>query len=182
MRKTGCKFPKASYMHTCTNTQTFPFVPHSCTHTPPLHNITLILHSLLTLTIAPSPSYLHHHINPHTLTFTLTASLPPSHSHPHILTPSLPPSLSSSLPPSLTPSQPPTLPPTHSHSLPPSPSQPNMLDLYDWEHKDKLLIGQEIDLSKSLPKDSPFLKTLAEQLTLMEFAVYAAVQRRYALI
>ena len=41
------------------------------------------------------------------------------------------------------------------------------------------MVGRRIDLSKSIPKDSPFLKTLAEQLTLMEFSIYAAIQRRY---
>lgn len=41
------------------------------------------------------------------------------------------------------------------------------------------MVGRRIDLSKSVPKDSPFLKTLAEQLTLMEFSIYAAIQRRY---
>ena len=41
------------------------------------------------------------------------------------------------------------------------------------------MVGRRLDLSKSIPKDSPFLKTLAEQLTLMEFSIYAAIQRRY---
>ena len=57
--------------------------------------------------------------------------------------------------------------------------QPQLLELFDWEDRDKLMVGRRIDLSKSIPKDSPFLKTLAEQLTLMEFSIYAAIQRRY---
>ena len=59
------------------------------------------------------------------------------------------------------------------------PLQPQLLELFDWEDRDKLMVGRRIDLSKSIPKDSPFLKTLAEQLTLMEFSIYAAIQRRY---
>ena len=50
--------------------------------------------------------------------------------------------------------------------------------MYDWEHPDKLMAGKQIDLGKSHPKDSMFFKIMAEQLTLMEFAVYASVQRR----
>ena len=57
--------------------------------------------------------------------------------------------------------------------------QPQLLELFDWEDRDKLMVGRRIDLSKSFPKDSPFLKTLAEQLTLMEFSIYATIQRRY---
>ena len=54
-----------------------------------------------------------------------------------------------------------------------------MLKRYDWEHPDKLMVGKEIiDLGRSHPKDTVFHKVVAEQLTLMEFAVYAAVQRR----
>ena len=56
--------------------------------------------------------------------------------------------------------------------------QPETLAMYDWEHPDKLMAGEQIDLGRSHPKDSMFLKVIAEQLTLMEFAVYAAVQRR----
>lgn len=51
--------------------------------------------------------------------------------------------------------------------------------MYDWEDRDKLMVGREIDLSTRISKDSPFLRTLAEQLTLMEFSIYAAIQRRY---
>lgn len=60
---------------------------------------------------------------------------------------------------------------THAHAH----TQPQMCRLYDWEDPDKLMVGREIDLSKS--RDSSFLKSLAEQLTIMEFAVFAAVQR-----
>lgn len=60
----------------------------------------------------------------------------------------------------------------------PSHSQPHILYLHDWDHPEKLIVGKELDLSRSHPKDSPFIRHLAEQLTLMEFAVYAAVQRR----
>ena len=56
--------------------------------------------------------------------------------------------------------------------------QPDVLRMYDWEHPDKLMAGKQIDLGRSHPKDTMFLKVMAEQLTLMEFAVYAAVQRR----
>ena len=49
--------------------------------------------------------------------------------------------------------------------------------MYDWDHPDKLMPDKTIDLSKI--KDSQFLKVIAEQLTLMEFAVYAAIQRRW---
>lgn len=52
------------------------------------------------------------------------------------------------------------------------------MKMYDWEHPDKLMAGRQIDLGKSHPKDSMFLKVMSEQLTLMEFAVYAAVKRR----
>jgi len=41
------------------------------------------------------------------------------------------------------------------------------------------MMGREIDLSTRISKDSPFLKTLAEQLTLMEFSIYSVIQRRY---
>ena len=47
----------------------------------------------------------------------------------------------------------------------------------NWEHPDKLMKGREIDLSRSLPRES-FLKMMAEQLTLMEFSVYAVIQRK----
>lgn len=50
--------------------------------------------------------------------------------------------------------------------------------MYDWEHPDKLMAGKQIDLGKNHPKDTMFHKVMAEQLTLMEFAVYSAVQRR----
>jgi len=40
------------------------------------------------------------------------------------------------------------------------------------------MMGREIDLGKSLPKESTVLKMIAEQLTLMEFAVYAVIQRK----
>ena len=57
--------------------------------------------------------------------------------------------------------------------------QPKVLSMYDWENPDKLMNGREIDLGKSLPKDSLSLKMIAEQLTLMEFSVYAVIQRRF---
>lgn len=47
--------------------------------------------------------------------------------------------------------------------------------MYDWENPDKLMKGREVDLGKSLP--SLGLKMIAEQLTLMEFSVYAVIQR-----
>ena len=56
--------------------------------------------------------------------------------------------------------------------------QPDVLKMYDWEHPDKLMAGKKIDLGKNHPKDTMFHKVMAEQLTLMEFAVYSAVQRR----
>ena len=56
-------------------------------------------------------------------------------------------------------------------------TQLDILSMYDWEHPDKLMKGREIDLSRSLPRES-FLKMMAEQLTLMEFSVYAVIQRK----
>lgn len=56
--------------------------------------------------------------------------------------------------------------------------QPEVLSMYDWEHPDKLMKGKEIDLSRSLPRESFCMKMIAEQLTLMEFSVYAAIQRK----
>lgn len=56
--------------------------------------------------------------------------------------------------------------------------QPEVLSMYDWENPDKLMRGREIDLSKSLPKESLCLRMIAEQLTLMEFSVYAVIQRK----
>ena len=53
-----------------------------------------------------------------------------------------------------------------------------MLNTYNWDNHKELMRGHELDLSRQLPKESPLLITLAEQLTLMEFAVYAAVERR----
>jgi hypothetical protein len=50
--------------------------------------------------------------------------------------------------------------------------------MYDWENPDKLMMGREIDLGRPLPKDSLCLKMIAEQLTLMEFSVYAVIERK----
>ena len=50
--------------------------------------------------------------------------------------------------------------------------------MYDWENPDKLMKGREIDLGKSLPKDSMCLKMIAEQLTLMEYSVYSVIRRK----
>ncbi len=49
--------------------------------------------------------------------------------------------------------------------------------MYDWDHPDKLIPEKSIDLSKI--KESHFLRIIAEQLTLMEYSVYAAIQRRW---
>ena len=56
-------------------------------------------------------------------------------------------------------------------------AQLDVLNMFDWENPDKLMRGREIDLSKSLPRES-YLKMMAEQLTLMEFSVYASIQRK----
>ena len=48
--------------------------------------------------------------------------------------------------------------------------------MFDWENPDKLMKGREIDLSKNIPSQG--IRMIAEQLTLMEFSVYAAIQRR----
>ena len=56
--------------------------------------------------------------------------------------------------------------------------QIEVLNTYNWDNHKELMRGHELDLSRQLPKESPLLITLAEQLTLMEFAVYAAVERR----
>ncbi len=48
--------------------------------------------------------------------------------------------------------------------------------MFAWDNPDKLMKGKEIDLSKNLP--SQCMKMIAEQLTLMEFCVYSAIQRR----
>ena len=46
--------------------------------------------------------------------------------------------------------------------------------------RQKQPVCRDIDLSKAFPKDSKenMLKVIAEQMTLMEFAVYRAVKRR----
>lgn len=48
--------------------------------------------------------------------------------------------------------------------------------MYDWENPDKLMKGREVNLSKNL--GSMCLKMIAEQLTMMEFSVYAVIQRK----
>ncbi len=57
------------------------------------------------------------------------------------------------------------------------PTQYDVLMMYDWDHPDKLIPDKSIDLARI--KDSQLLRVFAEQLTLMEFAVYAAIQRRW---
>ena len=55
--------------------------------------------------------------------------------------------------------------------------QPSMLDQYDWDKPAKLIVGKDIDLSKN-SKDGSFSKMFAEQITIMEYCCYCAIQRR----
>ena len=50
--------------------------------------------------------------------------------------------------------------------------------MYEWDNPGKLMMGREIDLGKSLPKESTCLKMIAEQLTLMEYSVYSVIRRK----
>lgn len=55
---------------------------------------------------------------------------------------------------------------------------PYYLDDFDWEKPSKLIGGRDIDLGKSSNlKETNYLKSFAEQLTLMEFACYNVVRR-----
>ena len=78
----------------------------------------------------------------------------------------------------LTPSYPYTIILSHHHTLTHSHTQSEVLKAFEWNHPEKLKVGCGFDLSRPVSKESSFLKMVAEQLTLMEFAVYAVVQRR----
>ncbi len=67
--------------------------------------------------------------------------------------------------------------PPRVHGLITPPPQYDVLMMYDWDHPDKLVPDKSIDFAKI--KDSQLLHVFAKQLTLMEFAVYAAIQRRW---
>ena len=56
-----------------------------------------------------------------------------------------------------------------------------MLDQYDWDKPAKLIVGKDIDLSKS-SKDVAFAKMFAEQITIMEYCCYSAIQRRWEIL
>ena len=63
-----------------------------------------------------------------------------------------------------------------------SPLQPDVVKHFTWNTPQKqLVVSRDIDLGRSISKDSKdnMLKVIAEQMTLMEFAVYKAVKRRY---
>ena len=60
--------------------------------------------------------------------------------------------------------------------LPSSLQQPEEVSQFEWGDPEKLLSAHRMDLSQSM--DSSHLKVFAEQLSLMEFSVYAAIQRR----
>ena len=58
--------------------------------------------------------------------------------------------------------------------------QPDVVKHFTWKSRQKQPVCRDIDLSKGFSKDPKenMLKVIAEQMTLMEFAVYEAVKRR----
>lgn len=57
-----------------------------------------------------------------------------------------------------------------------------MLEDIDWEKPAKLIVDKELDLCSKTSRESGFLKTISEQITLILFAHYNAILRRYRTI